>query len=254
MTRNKLKRRTAVQTITILLPDVRQGDLNTHLCATATVLNVSWHQLQPAIVFMKNTKPYLNSSAWTDPAPQPGFSHQGWHFGMACHDHCLQLKPASCSHGIPQLLSYENSWVEKSPGSILNCLQPACCECCQPGCGRGSRTRELPVPRSVPIPSLNNARRLDMFFTVTSTGRWWYSCHVQSFLPRKRKVAGRKGGKCTEVDMKFSLLCYSCVSSWRSPLECNSEMPLTTPRLSKEMDIFRQQRQTLLLNASVRLG
>jgi len=63
-----------------------------------------------------------------------------------------------------------------------------------------------------------------MFFPITSTGRWWYSCQTQSFLPRKRKVAGRKGGKCTEVDMKFSLLCYSCVGSWHSPLEYNTSV------------------------------
>lgn len=39
--------------------------------------------------------------------------------GMACHGHCSELKPASCGHAIPQLLSYENrTRAGKSSGDI----------------------------------------------------------------------------------------------------------------------------------------
>lgn len=61
--------------------EVRQGDLNTHLCAAATVLNMLWHQLQSVNVAMTNTKSYPHSSTQIDPVYSSllGFSHHGWH-------------------------------------------------------------------------------------------------------------------------------------------------------------------------------
>lgn len=163
---------------------------------------------------MKNTKPYLHSSAWTDPvsiarlfSPRVALVLE-WHAMITAYSSSLQAAAKAFLSYWPTRITPE--WKKAREIFWIACSLPTVNTVNLPGCGLGRRTRELPVPSFVPVPSFNNAMRLSMFFAVTSTGRWWYSCHTQSFLPRERKVAGRKRGKCTEVDMKFSLLCYSC--------------------------------------------
>lgn len=51
----------------------------------------------------------------------------------------------------------------------MNSLYLASYKYHQSGCGLGSRARELLVSRFVPVPSVNNALRLDMFFPITGT-------------------------------------------------------------------------------------
>lgn len=66
---------------------------------------------------------------------------------------------------------------------------------------------------------------------------------VQSFLPGKgRMLVGKEESAQRQIGSS------PVFSSWRQ------SATLTTPQLPKEMGTFRQRRQTLLQNTSVRLG